>query len=53
MFGFGELGSYTEEKRVEEVQMTVARITMAEFNSETEANTFEQLYAQGSTSSIT
>jgi hypothetical protein len=46
MFGFGELGSYTEEKRVEEVQMTVARITMAEFNSETEADTFEQLYAK-------
>ena len=46
MFGFGEWGGYTEEKRVEEVQMTVARITMAEFNSETEADTFEQLYAK-------
>ena len=46
MFGFGELGSYTEEKRVEEVQMTVARITMAEFNSETEADTFEGVVRQ-------
>ena len=46
MFGLGKLGRYNGINLVGELQTTVARITMAEFHSETEANTFEQIYAQ-------